>query len=232
VSRGYAAVPGGVSTGLVTAPDSTGDGSGGGGSGGGDDGAGGGTKRGDARGREVVGSATLQVCVPDAPLPPPFPTKKTYRAYLANMVGDPGRRLARNSSLTRLGETHPYRRSSHHYPGLYITSPLACVKRQLTSQPVPHHLQCTSNATPTHPPGSLPRRTTFLPSAQLLTGLPASPPYPTAVAPEARRSGVATSVIQCSERVAKLWGFDELWLHVNIDNPGAQRLYEGLGYIR
>ena len=27
-------------------------------------------------------------------------------------------------------------------------------------------------------------------------------------------------------------GFDELWLHVNIDNPGAQKLYEGLGYTK
>ena len=72
---------------------------------------------------------------------------------------------------------------------------------------------------------------------------PFPPPFPTskpyraylanmAVAPEARRSGVATSVIRYSERMARLWGFDELWLHVNIDNPGAQRLYEGLGYER
>ena len=38
-------------------------------------------------GRELVGSATLQVCVPDAPFPPPFPTSKPYRAYLANMAG-------------------------------------------------------------------------------------------------------------------------------------------------
>lgn len=40
------------------------------------------------------------------------------------------------------------------------------------------------------------------------------------------------SVIRYSERLAQLWGYDELWLHVNIDNPGAQRLYEGLGYRR
>lgn len=45
-----------------------------------------------AGGREMVSSATLQVCVPDAPFPPPFPTSKPYRAYLANMVG--GKRIS------------------------------------------------------------------------------------------------------------------------------------------
>lgn len=43
---------------------------------------------------------------------------------------------------------------------------------------------------------------------------------------------MATAVIRYSERLASLWGFQELWLHVNVDNPGAQRLYEGLGYTR
>jgi len=88
--------------------------------------------------RSVVSSATLQVCVPDAPLPPPFPSARPYRAYLANV----------------------------------------------------------------------------------------------AVAPEARRAGVATAVIARAERISKLWGFEEMWLHVNIDNPGARKLYEGLGYER
>ena len=86
--------------------------------------------------RELIASATLQVCVPDSALPPPFPSSKPYRSYLANV----------------------------------------------------------------------------------------------AVAPEARRSGVATAIIAYSERLTKLWGFDEMWLHVNIDNPGARALYEGLGY--
>ena len=90
----------------------------------------------DGKPRELIASATLQVCVPDSALPPPFPSSKPYRSYLANV----------------------------------------------------------------------------------------------AVAPEARRSGVATAIIRTSERLTKLWGFDEMWLHVNIDNPGARALYEGLGY--
>ena len=90
----------------------------------------------DGKKRELIASATLQVCVPDSALPPPFPSSKPYRSYLANV----------------------------------------------------------------------------------------------AVAPEARRSGVATAIIRYSERLTKLWGFDEMWLHVNIDNPGARALYEGLGY--
>ena len=86
--------------------------------------------------RELIASATLQVCVPDAAFPPPFPSNKPYRSYLANM----------------------------------------------------------------------------------------------AVAPEARRSGVASKVIQYAERLTKLWGFTEMWLHVNIDNGGAFALYKKLGY--
>lgn len=121
-------VPGGVSTGLVSVPDVA-KGSGSGSSSSSDS---------DSRAREIVASATLQVCVPDAPLPPPFPSTRPYRSYLANM----------------------------------------------------------------------------------------------AVAPEARRSGVATKVIEYSERLTTMWGFDEMWLHVNIDNPGAQKLYEGMGYER
>jgi hypothetical protein len=35
-----------------------------------------------AGGREIIGQATLQVTVPDAPLPPPFPSKKPYRQGL------------------------------------------------------------------------------------------------------------------------------------------------------
>ena len=109
-------VPGGVATGLVSMPD--------------------GYVAPPPGTREIIGSATLQVCVPDAPLPPPFPTSRPYRSYLANM----------------------------------------------------------------------------------------------AVCPEARRRGVATSVIRYAERVSLLWGFDEMWLHVNIDNPSARALYESLGY--
>ena len=76
------------------------------------------------------------MCVPDAPLPPPFPTRRPYRSYLANV----------------------------------------------------------------------------------------------AVCPEARRVGVASKIIAEAERVSRAWGYTEMWLHVNIDNPGARALYEGLGY--
>jgi hypothetical protein len=41
-----------------------------------------------------------------------------------------------------------------------------------------------------------------------------------AVVPEARRCGAARSLIAASMRVSKQWGFDELYLHVDIDNPG------------
>jgi hypothetical protein len=80
-----AVVPGGIATGLVSETDAT---LGGGGGGGGGDASGvsGETRGADAKGRVLVSSATLQVCVPDAPFPPPFPTSKPYRAYLANMV--------------------------------------------------------------------------------------------------------------------------------------------------
>jgi ribosomal protein S18 acetylase RimI-like enzyme len=74
-----------------------------------------------------------------------------------------------------------------------------------------------------------------VPDSALPPPFPSSKPYRSylanvAVAPEARRSGVATAIIRYSERLTKLWGFDEMWLHVNIDNPGARALYEGLGY--
>lgn len=111
-----AIVPGGVATGLVSMPSEY---------------------EPPAPGaREIVGSATLQVCVPDAPLPPPFPTRRRYRSYLANV----------------------------------------------------------------------------------------------AVCPEARRVGVASKIIAEAERVSRAWGYTEMWLHVNVDNPGARALYEGLGY--
>jgi len=52
------------------------------------------------------------------------------------------------------------------------------------------------------------------------------------VCKHARRCGVATSLIRAAERVARRWGFSEMWLHVLIDNAGALALYEGLGYER
>ena len=41
------------------------------------------------------------------------------------------------------------------------------------------------------------------------------------------RVGVATAVIARAERISRLWGFEEMWLHVNIDNPGARKLVRG-----
>eukprot|EP00747_Dinoflagellata_sp_TGD_P063369 gnl/TRDRNA2_/TRDRNA2_153413_c0_seq3.p1 gnl/TRDRNA2_/TRDRNA2_153413_c0~~gnl/TRDRNA2_/TRDRNA2_153413_c0_seq3.p1 ORF type:complete len:391 (-),score=61.69 gnl/TRDRNA2_/TRDRNA2_153413_c0_seq3:97-1269(-) len=88
--------------------------------------------------RKLVGGAMLKVCVPDALLPPPFPSNGPYRAYISGL----------------------------------------------------------------------------------------------AVVEGARRCGVATSLIKAAERTARLWGFDEVWLHVNVDNMGALAFYQNLGYER
>ena len=82
-----AVVPGGVATGLVSMPEEY---------------------EPPAPGtREIVGSATLQVCVPDAPLPPPFPTSRPYRSVPSQWVwvvpsaevhSEPGASNARSST--------------------------------------------------------------------------------------------------------------------------------------
>jgi Acetyltransferase (GNAT) family len=51
-----------------------------------------------------------------------------------------------------------------------------------------------------------------------------------AVAPDHRRHGVATEMLARCERIARLWGQTSVWLHVEIQNEGAERLYRGLGY--
>jgi len=67
------------------------------------------------------------------------------------------------------------------------------------------------------------------------------PPFPTsarlrcyisnmAVAPDHRRQGVATAMLNKCERIARLWGQTSAWLHVEIANEDAERLYRGLGY--
>ncbi|KAH7617219.1 hypothetical protein Ndes2526B_g07812 [Nannochloris sp. 'desiccata'] len=67
------------------------------------------------------------------------------------------------------------------------------------------------------------------------------PPFPTtarlrcyisnmAVAPDRRRQGVATEMLNKCERIARLWGQTSVWLHVEIENEAAERLYRGLGY--
>ena len=57
--------------------------------------------------REIIASATLQVCVPDAPFPPPFPTSRPYRSYLANMAVAPeARRSSVATKVMRASERH------------------------------------------------------------------------------------------------------------------------------
>ena len=62
------------------------------------------------------------------------------------------------------------------------------------------------------------------------------PPFPTskplraylsnlAVDPRHRRKGIARRLVTASERVAKLWGFEEIYLHVEDGNIAAERLY-------
>jgi GNAT superfamily N-acetyltransferase len=45
------------------------------------------------------------------------------------------------------------------------------------------------------------------------------------------RRGVGTALIRASEDTARRLGHKQLALAVGIDNPGAQRLYERLGYV-
>ncbi|KAL4439267.1 hypothetical protein ABPG77_004169 [Micractinium sp. CCAP 211/92] len=67
------------------------------------------------------------------------------------------------------------------------------------------------------------------------------PPFPTskprrvyvsniAVLPQHRRQGVGTLLLQTCERQARLWRQDSLWLHVELKNDDALRLYQRLGY--
>ncbi|KAL4428386.1 hypothetical protein ABPG75_002475 [Micractinium tetrahymenae] len=67
------------------------------------------------------------------------------------------------------------------------------------------------------------------------------PPFPTskprrvyvsniAVLPQHRRQGVGSLLLQQCERQARLWRQDSLWLHVELKNADALRLYQRLGY--
>ncbi|QDZ22050.1 N-acetyltransferase domain-containing protein [Chloropicon primus] len=51
-----------------------------------------------------------------------------------------------------------------------------------------------------------------------------------AVLPKARRKGIAKKLMREAEEVAKAWGYQELWLLVEKDNPKARKLYGGLGF--
>ena len=44
------------------------------------------------------------------------------------------------------------------------------------------------------------------------------------------RQGIGTALIQAAEDAARRLGHRRVTLSVGLDNPGAQRLYEGLGY--
>jgi len=53
------------------------------------------------------------------------------------------------------------------------------------------------------------------------------------VAKEFRRKGLGKMLCQVSERVAKdMWGYKDMYLHVQEENVAAQKLYESMGYVR
>ncbi|KAG2496819.1 hypothetical protein HYH03_005225 [Edaphochlamys debaryana] len=51
-----------------------------------------------------------------------------------------------------------------------------------------------------------------------------------AVAPDCRRSGVASALLDAAERLARRWGGASLWLHVEAANAPAVQLYTDRGY--
>ncbi len=51
-----------------------------------------------------------------------------------------------------------------------------------------------------------------------------------AVSNDFRRRGVATALLQECERIAKIWGYTELHLHVMADNQSGRNLYQKSGY--
>lgn len=51
-----------------------------------------------------------------------------------------------------------------------------------------------------------------------------------AIAPTHRRSGGAMALLEAAERLAVMWGFRHVALHVHEDNEGARCLYQRAGY--
>ncbi len=64
------------------------------------------------------------------------------------------------------------------------------------------------------------------------TGAGKSFPYLSnlAVHPKYRRQGVASQLLRASEKIAREWGFEDLYLHVLEKNYQARQLYFKLGY--
>lgn len=56
------------------------------------------------------------------------------------------------------------------------------------------------------------------------------PPYRCAALDLRRRRGIARELIAACERVSRRWGQRELWLHVDVLNDTAARMYSALGY--
>lgn len=52
-----------------------------------------------------------------------------------------------------------------------------------------------------------------------------------AVRAEARGRGAASSMLDKCERAARSWGYDHLWLHVDVCNQSARAMYERRGYV-
>ncbi len=52
------------------------------------------------------------------------------------------------------------------------------------------------------------------------------------VNPASRRQGIASELLRLSEISALVVGATAIWLHVDVENTAAMRLYEGRGYAR
>jgi [ribosomal protein S18]-alanine N-acetyltransferase len=52
------------------------------------------------------------------------------------------------------------------------------------------------------------------------------------VNPASRRKGIASELLRLSEVSALVVGATAIWLHVDVENSAAMRLYEGRGYSR
>ena len=52
------------------------------------------------------------------------------------------------------------------------------------------------------------------------------------VNPASRRKGIASELLRLSEVSALAVGATAIWLHVDVENTAAMRLYEGRGYAR